>query len=63
MPGVGGRLELATSPEILGEYTRVALELQSKFPEVDPQPLLGLVMHPLASDPARAARRAGVRRS
>lgn len=39
-----GRLELATSPEILGEYIRVAQELQSEFPEIDPQPLLGLVM-------------------
>ena len=38
------RLELITSPEILDEYTRVALELQSEFPEIDPHPLLGLVM-------------------
>jgi putative PIN family toxin of toxin-antitoxin system len=38
------RIELVTSPEILGEYTRVALELQSEFPQVDPHPVLGLVM-------------------
>lgn len=39
-----GRLELVASPDILAEYTRVALELQLQFPQLDPHPILGLVM-------------------
>jgi len=39
-----GRLEIATSPEILEEYSRVALELSAEFPEIDPHPILRLIM-------------------
>lgn len=39
-----GRLELVTSPEILDEYARVAIELQSEFPGIEPHSLLELVM-------------------
>ena len=39
-----GRLEIATSPEILDEYSRVTLELSAEFPEIDPHAILRLIM-------------------
>jgi len=39
-----GRLDIATSPEILEEYSRVVLELSAEFPEIDPHPILTLIM-------------------
>ncbi|MBI3126610.1 MAG: PIN domain-containing protein [Candidatus Tectomicrobia bacterium] len=39
-----GRLEIATSPGILEEYSRVALELSAEFQEIDPHAILRLIM-------------------
>jgi len=39
-----GKLRLVVSPEILDEYKRVAEELSGKFPDVDIQPILDLVL-------------------
>ena len=39
-----GWIEIATSPEILEEYSRVTLELSAEFPEIDPHPILRLIM-------------------
>ena len=38
-----GRIKLALSLEILAEYERVAQELASQFPDIDPAPLLALI--------------------
>jgi putative PIN family toxin of toxin-antitoxin system len=39
-----GRLDIATSPEILEEYSRVVLELAAGFQEIDPHAILSLIM-------------------
>lgn len=38
-----GRVQLAISPEILGEYQRVGNELSNQFPSVDLSSILGLL--------------------
>ena len=47
-----GKVRLVVSPEILDEYNRVSEELSGKFPDVDVQPILDLVVvHSEVCDP------------
>ena len=47
-----GKIRLLVSPEILDEYRRVSEELSGKFPDVDIQPILDLiVVHSEVCDP------------
>jgi len=59
-----GKVRLVVSPEILDEYRRVSDELSGKFPDVDIQPILDLIVvhsevcdpsplsHPVCEDPS-----------
>ncbi|MBW6503684.1 putative toxin-antitoxin system toxin component, PIN family [bacterium] len=49
-----GKIRLMVSPEILDEYKRVSEELSEKFPDVEIQPLLDLiVVHSEVCSPPR----------
>jgi putative PIN family toxin of toxin-antitoxin system len=53
-----GKFRLVLSPEILDEYTRVSAELADKFPDIDTQRILELVVvHSKVCSPGKLPQR------